>query len=131
MSDTSIIQIDTASSVAIYEQIANAIRAHLVAGRLQPGALLPPVRELALNLGVHHNTVAEAYRTLAREGWLDLRRKRGAVVLAREAPHATAAAERRFTRHLGELTAKALADGVSPATAARHLEAIAARLRNG
>jgi len=131
MPDAPAIQIDVASSVAIYEQIANAVRAHLVAGRLRPGTLLPPVRELALNLGVHHNTVAEAYRRLAREGWLDLRRKRGAVVLTREAPHATAAAEQRFTRHLNELAAKALADGLSGAAAARHLEDLAARLRHG
>ncbi len=130
MTDSPVIQIDLASSMAIYEQIANAIRAHLVAGRVRPGTLLPPVRELAVNLGVHHNTVAEAYRTLAREGWLDLRRKRGAVVLDREAPRATAAAETRFTRQLGELTAKALADGLSNATAARHLQELAARLRN-
>ena len=31
--------------------------------------------EAAEYLGVHHNTVAEAYRVLSDEGWLDLRRR--------------------------------------------------------
>jgi DNA-binding transcriptional MocR family regulator len=33
------------------------------------GQQLPTVRELATDMGVHHNTVAEAYRLLALEGW--------------------------------------------------------------
>ncbi len=39
-----------------------------------------------MELGVHFNTVAEAYRELAAEGWLDLRHGRSAVVLARTVP---------------------------------------------
>ncbi|HVC21759.1 MAG TPA: GntR family transcriptional regulator [Vicinamibacterales bacterium] len=129
MTDALLVRLDLRSSVAIYEQIANGIRTHLVSGRLRPGASLPPVRDLALNLGVHHNTVAEAYRLLAREGWLDLRRKRGAVVCDREAPRADPASEAKFAQGLSELTAKALTDGLSGTAAARHLERLAAQLR--
>ena len=39
-----------------------------------------PLRHVAVELGVHFNTVAEAYRQLAAEGWLDLKHGRGAVV---------------------------------------------------
>ena len=56
--------------------------------RLKPGDLLPPIRQLALDLGVHFNTVALAYRLLADEGWLQLKRRRGATVIARNAPRA-------------------------------------------
>ena len=56
--------------------------------RLKPGDLLPPIRQLAVNLGVHFNTVALAYRMLADEGWLELKRRRGAAVIARNAPRA-------------------------------------------
>ena len=66
------LRIDLASRVPVYEQIANGLRAELVSGRFSPGAKLPTVRILAINLGVHHNTVAEAYRQLANEGWLEL-----------------------------------------------------------
>jgi DNA-binding transcriptional regulator YhcF (GntR family) len=34
----------------------------------------------------HFNTVAIAYRMLADEGWLELKRRRGAAVIARNAP---------------------------------------------
>jgi hypothetical protein len=65
------LQIDLASRVLVYEQIANGLRAELVSGKFSPGEKLPTVRTLAINLGVHHNTVAEAYRQLANEGWLE------------------------------------------------------------
>ena len=78
MPGSPILRIDLASAVPAYAQIAAQLRALLVAGELPPGRRLPPVRQLALDLGVHHNTVALSYRTLADEGWLDLRRGRGA-----------------------------------------------------
>jgi DNA-binding transcriptional regulator YhcF (GntR family) len=73
-------------SVPAYRQISDALRRHLVSGALAPGALLPPVRQLAMDLGVHFNTVAQAYRILAEEGWLDLRRLRGALIVERQTP---------------------------------------------
>jgi DNA-binding transcriptional regulator YhcF (GntR family) len=80
------IEIHVDSPLPVYRQIADALRHHLVAARLKPGDLLPPVRQLALDLGVHFNTVAQAYRLLAGEGWVDLKRRRGALVLERTAP---------------------------------------------
>lgn len=38
------------------------------AGELEPGQLLPPMRELATALDVNPNTVAAAYRTLRERG---------------------------------------------------------------
>src|SRR5260370_17282328 len=75
--------IDLSSNTPAYRQIADAIRILLVEGTLAPGDRLPPARQIALNLGIHFNTVAEAYRILAEEGWLDLKRRRGAVVISR------------------------------------------------
>ena len=86
MKDAPVIRIDLAASVPAYRQIANAIRALLVAGAFPIGDPLPTVRQLAVDLGVHHNTVAEAYRVLSEEGWLDLRRRHGAIVLDRSRP---------------------------------------------
>lgn len=77
------IELRPASPVPAYRQIADAIRRHLVAQQLAPGAILPPTRQLALDLGVHFNTVAQAYRLLSDEGWLDLKRRRGALVVER------------------------------------------------
>src|SRR5580765_1588136 len=80
------VSINLESHIPAYRQIASDLRRHLVEERLKPGDLLPPIRQLAVDLGVHFNTVAIAYRMLADEGWLELKRRRGAVVIARTAP---------------------------------------------
>jgi DNA-binding transcriptional regulator YhcF (GntR family) len=114
--ETPSIRIDLTSPVPAYQQIVAALRALLVAGELKPGYRLPTVRQLATDLGVHHNTVAEAYRALAAEGWLDLRRRLGATVLARPAPRPGPQAKADFARSLRELVAKTLAEGVPAAS---------------
>lgn len=128
--ETPTIGIDLASPVPAYQQIVAALRALLVAGELKPGYRLPTVRQLATDLGVHHNTVAEAYRALAAEGWLDLRRRLGATVLARPAPRPGPQAEADFARSLRELVAKALAEGVPPASVAGEMAKLEALLSN-
>jgi len=122
------LRIDLASRVPVYEQIANSLRAELVSRKFSPGEKLPPVRTLAVNLGVHHNTVAEAYRQLATEGWLELRRHHGATVRERDQPAAGPDTMERFTRPLRELIAKGLADGLSPSLLAREMIETARRL---
>lgn len=81
-----ILHIDLSSGIPAYRQIVDSVRALLVDGELTSGDILPPVRQLALDLGVHFNTVADAYRILAEEGWLDLKRRRGAMVIERSPP---------------------------------------------
>jgi DNA-binding transcriptional regulator YhcF (GntR family) len=125
------LRIDLASSVPVYEQIANGLRAELVSGRFEPGARLPTVRMLAIDLGVHHNTVAEAYRQLSDEGWLELKRHRGAIVCERARPRAGPEAMERFARPLRELVARALGDGLSRKALAREMLESARRLEGG
>jgi DNA-binding transcriptional regulator YhcF (GntR family) len=80
------IRFDPQSGVPAIRQIADNLRILLVEEKLAPGMQLPSMRRLAMELGVHFSTVAEAYRELAAEGWLDLRHGRGATVLARSVP---------------------------------------------
>ncbi len=49
-------------------------------GGLEPGQLLPPMRELAQRLGVNPNTVAAAYRTLRERGVIETAGRRGSRV---------------------------------------------------
>ena len=70
MAGAPLVAINLSSPTPVYRQIAHDLRRHLVEQRLKPGDLLPPIRQLALDLGVHFNTVALAYRLLADEGWL-------------------------------------------------------------
>ncbi len=107
-----VIRIDLASPTPAYRQIANAVRAMLVSGAFKPGDQLPTVRQLAMDLGVHHNTIAEAYRLLSEEGWLDLRRRHGVTVRERTQPAPSQRTHESFSRRLHELAAEASAEGV-------------------
>lgn len=108
------LQIDLSSQTPVYRQIVDTLRAKLVSGVLRPGSRLPPVRQLALDLTVHHNTVAEAYRILAAEGWLAVRQGRGAVVLDYRPAPATQADETCLARRMGELVVQGTAKGMTP-----------------
>ena len=123
-----VIRIDLASAVPAYRQIANAIRTLLVAGTFPVGDPLPTVRQLAIDLGVHHNTVAEAYRVLAEEGWLDLRRRHGAIVLDRSRPRPAPDARRSLLQRLRELTAEAQSAGLAPGVIAESMRTVATDL---
>src|SRR5688572_24683756 len=100
------------SPIPAYRQIVDSLRTLIVEGCLQSGDRLPSVRQLAVRLGVHHNTVAEAYRELAADGWLDLGRRRGATVIERQAPRSSSETRARFSRQLRDLIAKGHADGL-------------------
>jgi GntR family transcriptional regulator len=124
------IRIDLNSPVPAYRQIVDAIRVFLVEGVLVPGAALPSVRRLAMELGVHFNTVGEAYRTLADEGWLHLHHGRSAVVLDR-AQRASAPPERlqEFRDRLRGLVAQMRAEGVPVARIAAELKNVTEGLK--
>jgi len=75
--------IDTAACTPIYQQVADGIRALIARGDLKPGSPLPPVRQLAADLGVNLNTIAVAYRELQSEGLLTVKHGSGAIVASR------------------------------------------------
>src|SRR5271163_4379086 len=107
-----VLKVDTASGTPVYRQIVDGLRAMLVAGVFSPGDRFPTVRQLAIDLALNHNTVAEAYRLLASEGWLELRRHHGARVIARPPQSAKPAARADFLQRVRELAARAIADGL-------------------
>ena len=110
------IRIDTESTVPAYRQIVDQLRVLIVEARLRRGDQLPPVRVLALELGVHFNTVAEAYRTLSQEGLLDITHGRGARIVDRSAPNSpkqTREAAQFFRKRLREVIAEFRSKGLS------------------
>jgi GntR family transcriptional regulator len=74
--------IERSSDEPVYEQIARQIRECVASGELPPGTPLPTVRVLASDLGVNLNTVARAYWLLEEEGFVRIRDRSGAEVLA-------------------------------------------------
>ncbi|KUN16838.1 GntR family transcriptional regulator [Streptomyces antibioticus] len=61
-------------------EIAASVERAVGAGELEPGQLLPPMRELAGELGVNPNTVAAAYRVLRERGVIETAGRRGSRV---------------------------------------------------
>ena len=77
------ITIDETDQRPIYQQVVDEIKAIIAAGELPEGSSLPPVRQVAADLGVNLNTIAFAYRRLQKEGLINLKHGSGAVVISR------------------------------------------------
>lgn len=71
-----------------YEQLRRQLSDLIAAGLLGPGDRLPPIRQLAGDLGVAIGTVARVYRELEQEGVLTSRRGGGTRVTAEGRPPA-------------------------------------------
>jgi GntR family transcriptional regulator len=77
---SSTLSVDSTSAVPVYRQIVGQIRFLAESGGLRPGERLPPVRQLADNLGVNRNTVVKAYATLRELGVIETRGASGTVI---------------------------------------------------
>jgi GntR family transcriptional regulator len=66
----SFVAIDDSVTTPPYAQIFEQVRALIERGDLQDGDALPPVRQLAGDLGVAPNTVVRAYADLKAGGWV-------------------------------------------------------------
>ncbi len=63
-----------------YQRLVNGVEASIKAGRLKVGDRLPPVRELAWQLGITPGTVARAVTILAQKGVVETAVGRGTFV---------------------------------------------------
>jgi DNA-binding transcriptional regulator YhcF (GntR family) len=77
-----ILRIDEASPLPVYEQLRSQVASMVAGGVLQPGLRLPPIRQLASDLGLAGGTVARAFRELERDGWIETRGRHGTFVRA-------------------------------------------------
>jgi DNA-binding transcriptional regulator YhcF (GntR family) len=78
-----IVEVDTSSAVPAYEQVRAQLATMIETGVLAPGTRLPPVRQLAADLGLAVNTAARAYRELESAGLVTGRVRHGTVVAER------------------------------------------------
>lgn len=75
-----IVTVDARSAVPPYEQLRSQVRELVLTGSLGAGAQLPPIRQLARDLGLAPGTVARAYAELERDGLVVARGRHGTVV---------------------------------------------------
>jgi len=76
----SILSVNKASCVPVYQQIANGIITHIRRGTLKPESALPGSRVLAETLNVHRKTVVAAYDELYAQSWVDVYPRKGIFV---------------------------------------------------
>src|ERR1700689_245886 len=62
------LQVQRESHIPLYVQLRDQVRALVHGGNLRVGDRIPATRELAVQLGVHRTTVANAYAELESEG---------------------------------------------------------------
>ena len=60
------ITIDERDGRPMYRQVVDGIKELIARGELAAGSSLPPVRQVAADLGVNLNTIAFAYRQLQK-----------------------------------------------------------------
>lgn len=75
-----LIEIDYESDEAIYMQLRNQIVMAIATSVVHEGDTLPSVRQMAEIIGINMHTVNKAYSVLKQEGFLQLDRRRGAVI---------------------------------------------------
>ncbi len=104
-----------------YEQLAQAIEAAIREGHLSPGERIPPVRELAEDLGVSVTTVTSAFDVLSTRKLIRAEVGRGTFVAEPAIP---------VNAHRAAETTKAVSRGRSSPWRRRSLMIFGARLRS-
>ena len=75
-----LIEIDFNSDEAIYVQLQNQIIMGIAMDMIREGDALPSVRQMADDVGINMHTVNKAYTVLKQDGFIQLDRRRGAVI---------------------------------------------------
>ncbi|MGL6108225.1 GntR family transcriptional regulator [Romboutsia sp.] len=75
-----ILNLDFNSDVPIYTQIKEQIIKSIACGELKINESLPSVRNMAEEIGVNLHTVNKSYNLLKDEGYINIDRRKGAIV---------------------------------------------------
>ena len=120
-------RVDASSPVPIYAQIVGQVRAAVAAGEMVQGDPLPSVRQLAGELRVNPNTVAQAYRELEREGITYVQRGQGTFVAEMQSDRRHTEREELARALVDRMLDDALRLGLSPAEVRETLDRSLAR----
>ena len=104
-------RLDAASGVPFYRQIIDQVLLAVGDGRLQPGAQLPTVRQLAVELSVNLNTVAKAYREMEIRGIVATQQGTGTFVSHRKPERKTAERRKALEKLVDQFLSLATAQG--------------------
>lgn len=115
--------VDPKDPTPLYAQLERAIRTAIATGKLEPGARLPTVRQLAVELHVNANTVAKVYAALERTDVVETQRGVGTFVRTTPSPSAvTENRERELERVISQFIPEVSALGFSLSDVLTHLQ---------
>jgi GntR family transcriptional regulator len=116
-------QVDPKDPTPLYAQLERAIRTAIATGKLQHGARLPTVRQLAVDLHVNANTVARVYAALEKTDVVETQRGVGTFVRATPSPSAVRQnRERELTQLINRFTTDTAALGFTIPEVITHLQ---------
>lgn len=104
--------LDQRSGVPAYRQIIDQVLGGIAAGTLRPGDQLPTVRQLAVDLAINPNTVVRAYRELEIREVLATQQGTGTFLTDKKPPVDGMERRRRVAQLVGEMLARAGAEGI-------------------
>jgi GntR family transcriptional regulator len=116
--------LDSKSGVPFYKQIILQIEIAIADGRLPPGARLPTVRSLAVDLQVNPNTVARAYSELEIRQILETQQGTGTFIGDRAVKMSDIERERVLSELAREFVAKVSSYGFTVGEIARYMNEI-------
>jgi GntR family transcriptional regulator len=123
-----LLTIQADSPVPIFEQIVNQVVFAIASGGLEPGTMIPSVRDMAQRLLVHPNTVARAFQELERQGFVAAVRGRGMEVTT-AAPGLSRARRKEIIQgRIGAALREAAASALAPDEIRRLVEDELARV---
>lgn len=121
-------RLDARSGVPVYRQLIDQVLGGIASGTLAPGAQLPTVRQVAVDLAINPNTVLRAYRELEIRGMLETQQGTGTFISAQEVRRDDVEHRRQLEQLAGEFMARAGAAGF---TARELMEALRDMAVNG
>lgn len=101
------------SGVPIYQQIAEQMKADILAGKMKQGEYLPSIRSLAKDLKISVITTMKAYELLAEEGLVTAAQGKGFYVNAQDSEMLREQHMRKVEESLLEAIAAAKIAGMS------------------
>jgi GntR family transcriptional regulator len=108
-----LLRVDTGDPTPPYEQLRRQLAGLIGSGTLAPGDRLPPLRQLAADLGLAVGTVARTYRELESAGLVSSRRGGGTRVTAAAPALSDADRQRLLHRHASAFVQQAALLGAS------------------
>ncbi|MGF1524380.1 MAG: GntR family transcriptional regulator [Leptolyngbyaceae cyanobacterium] len=123
------IKVNGNAPLLVITQVTEQIKLLIAFGFLNPGDSLPPVNQLAQQLGINHNTTAAIYADLVRAGYLVAQRGRGTFVAQNEEVERVTKLQGLY-RQMGSAYLTAKETGLDPAEFASAAYAIATTLDN-